>query len=173
MLMQKLCNVYTVFDILSNNILRAQSLKCWETSSIKWVTTPLGKYTYRTNSEIAWVKWALFAIYAATQQTDFPRVHAKSIEKMELQTRSPWLLFFCSVEYWSVPPTLEIILFLDFSLQDARYIIPSISYETHWPGVEMDVLRNLAGISDNSVIVNIAIHVIWDSEFGHLNFWIT
>lgn len=120
MLMQKVYNVYTVFDILSNSILRAQSLKCWETSSIKRVTIPLGKYTYQTISEIAWVKWALLAIYAVRQQTDFPRVHAKSIGKMELQTRSPWLLFFCSVEYRSVPLTLEIILFLDFSLQDAR-----------------------------------------------------
>lgn len=34
----------------------------------------------------------------------------------------------------------------------------------------MDVLRNLAGISDDSVIVNIAIQVIWDPKFGHLDF---
>lgn len=64
---------------------------------------------------ITWVKEALPSIYATTQQTDFPKADAKSVEKMELQIRSSWLLIFCLVWYWPVPPTLRTILFLDFS----------------------------------------------------------
>lgn len=79
---------------------------------------------------------------------DFPKAHAKLIVKMELQIRSHCLLIW----YGPVPPTLRTTLFLD-----VMCIISLTSYEMYWPGIEMGVLGNLAGISNNSVIINIVI----------------
>lgn len=57
MLMQGVFNIYIVFCVLSNSILRPQSSKVLRnmgdlSSPIKWVTTPLGKYPHQTISEI-------------------------------------------------------------------------------------------------------------------------
>lgn len=88
MLMQKVFNVYIVFDILSNSILRAQSPECWET----WETfhhlsneSPkhLANIPIKQSQKLPW--WnEHYSIYAVTQQTDFPRVYAKTTRKMEL-----------------------------------------------------------------------------------------
>lgn len=115
----KVLKVYIVFYILSNSILRAQSPKCWETWEIfnhlsNESPHHLANIPIKQSQKLPGWNEHYLQFMLWHNRLIFPRYMPNQSKKVKQQIRNSWLLLFCSAG-WSVPLTLERILFLDCS----------------------------------------------------------